>query len=137
MEPLVDVRRSTFLRFPPAILLHPSHPSHQLPPKFSMSSLFTDVGSPSVGSLLLVPFFRFACLFFSLSAENFFRGKQTGLNRCERSMSLKLEMNGRKKEISNVSFEAFNFEKLSLIPVPSKVRLAFLLPHLDNGRCDG
>lgn len=30
-------------------------------------------------------------------------------------MSLKLEMDGRKKEISNVSFEAFNFEKLSSI----------------------
>jgi len=51
-----------------------SGPFRQLPLKFSISSLFADVGSPSVGSLSSSgrPDFSRVRLFFSLSAENFF-----------------------------------------------------------------
>jgi len=45
-------------------------------------------------------------------------------------------MDGRKKEISNISFEIFNFEELSSIPGFFEITVFLSLSHLDNDWCD-
>lgn len=80
---LVDVRRSTFLHFLPAIPLQPPcarHPSRWLPSKFSVSSLFAGIGSPSVGFFSGRPVVSRRPFLFPFKLGKLFRGEQTGLN---------------------------------------------------------